>query len=314
MTRLVPVALVLLALAAGCIQPSNPADPSSPPPATHNSGGNMTASAQTANQSCTGNGGSGSAYCAGRRVSVAGDLSGVDKMDVDLKSFNGHVHVRQGAAGSWSLVADIKAYGASQDEANANLDHVIYDWRHTDGSSHFVQAEAKKDGNDCCKDAQADLDVTLPPGITLVVTLATTNGEVSVDGKTDGLSVETVNGPLNVHADVTQVSLQTVNGQIQASLRPTASGRISATTVNGQVSLSLPEDAQHGYDVTGKTTNGQVSISLRDGDLGPCPQGSQYYTPPCNERSFKTHGYDQRAIQTMVTAQATNGQVAVGPA
>jgi DUF4097 and DUF4098 domain-containing protein YvlB len=232
-------------------------------------------------------------------------------MDVDLKAVNGHVSVKQGGSGSWSLKAVLKAHGATQEEANANLEHVVFSWRHTDGSSHFVQAEAREDGSNCRCNAQGDIDVTLPTGLVMVVTAETTNGAVGVQGRTDGLSVQTVNGAVNVDADVTQVSLETTNGQIQATLRPTASGRISATTTNGQVALSLPEDAQRGYDVSGRTTNGQVSIQLKDGDLGPCPSGSQYYTPPCNERSFKTHGYDQRAIRSQVSATGTNGQIVV---
>jgi len=134
-----------------------------------------------------------------------------------------------------------------------------------------------------------------------------------VQGKTDGLSASSTNGKIEVDASVTQVSLSTTNGQIAGKLRPSASGRIKAETTNGQVSLTLPEDAQHGYDVLGKTTNGVVQIELKDGQLGPCPQGSQYYTPPCNERSFKTTSYDARAIQSQVTAEGTNGQIVVRP-
>jgi hypothetical protein len=305
--RFVALALVASALVAGCIQPSDPSVADSPPPSTHNQGGNMTASEQKTTGTCSGD----KPFCASRTVSVGGSLSGLAKMDVDLKAVNGHVNVKQAGSGSWSMTTVLKAFGATQDEANANLEHVVFTWRHTDGTSHFVQAEAKDDGSDCRCNAQGSIDVTLPTGLAMVVTAETTNGAVSVQGKTDGLSVQTVNGQVSVNADVTQVSLQTTNGQVQATLRPTASGRISASTTNGQVVLSLPEDAQRGYDVTGRTTNGEVQIQLKDGDLGPCPQGSQYYTPPCNERTFKTHGYDQRAIQSQVSATGTNGQIHV---
>ncbi len=307
--RLVALALVAAALAAGCIQPSDPSVQDSPPPNTHNSGGNMTASEQRTDSTCAGNGGD-NAFCASRTVSVSGSLSGVAKMDVDLKTVNGHVNVKQGGTGSWSLVAVLKAYGATQEEANANLERVVYTWRHTDGTSHFVQAEARQP-DDCRCNAQASIDATLPSDVVMVVTTETTNGAINVQGKTDGLSAQSTNGAVSINADVTQVSLETTNGQIDATLRPTASGRIGAETTNGQVQLRLPEDATHGYDVTGRTTNGVVEIGLKDGDLGPCPQGSQYYTPPCNERTFKTHGFDQRAIQEIVSATGTNGRIVV---
>lgn len=309
-TRLVALALVAAAIAAGCIQPSDPAVADSPPPATHNEGGAMSATTQTKNETCSGNGG---AACAARRVLVSGSMGEIQKMDLDLRTFNGHLSVKPGAAGSWSMTAVLKAYGSSQEDAQAQLEHVLLHWRHTDGASHFVQAEVRKESNDCCRNAEGSLDVVLPADVTLVVTMSTTNGAVSVKARTDGLSVDTVNGQIQVDADVTQVALKSVNGQIQASLRPTASGRISAQTTNGQVALTLPEDARRGYDLDAKTTNGVVNIQLREGDVGPCPTGSQYYTPPCNHRTFKTRDYDGRAIQSQVALEAVNGQLVAKP-
>lgn len=319
--RLVALTLFALLAVAGCLAPqvqdanSTPSSASSPASSTPSGSASMTASEVRSNESCSGQNSGNQAYCAAKKVRVDGAISGISRLDVDLHTVNGGVAIKNGDAGSWNLVATLKAYGSSPEEAQANLAKIRYTWSHVDGSTHQVHANADFSAlNDCRCSPQASIETTLPAAVTKVVSAETTNGAISVAGKTDGLSASTTNGQISVDADVTQVQLQTTNGQITANLRPSASGRIHAATTNGQVVLELPEGESTGYDVHGKTTNGVVEIDLKDGDLGPCPQGSQYYTPPCTERSFKTHGYDARAVRTQVAADATNGQIVVKPA
>lgn len=255
-------------------------------------------------------------FCATRVITVTGSISGLDTLEVDLGTFNGFVKVKTGSAGSWGLVATLSARGATPDEARAGVEDIEFAWSHESAAGHFLLAEASYEGRgDDNKDRQADLEVTMPPEMALRLVASTINGQVSVkDVKTDGLSASTTNGAIKVDATVTQVDLQTVNGQVDAKLTPAGSGRIKASSVNGQVSLRVPEGAQHGYDLRGTTTNGQVDIDLQDGDVGPCPKGSQYYTPPCNERTFKTRNFDGRAIRSHVTLSTVNGGVEAGPA
>lgn len=111
----------------------------------------------------------------------------------------------------------------------------------------------------------------------------------------------------------TQVDLGTSNGAIEATVEPTSSGRFSLATSNGPVTLRVPEDPSRGYDATGTTSNGEVAIQLRDGQKGDCPQGSQYYTPPCVHRTFRTSGFGGRSIQTLVTLATSNGDVTLAP-
>jgi hypothetical protein len=306
-------ALVIVLLAAGCIAP----DPSPGTPAgarTQNSGGEMT-SKEARNDAvapCTTSPlGTSGAFCATRTITVTGTISGIRAMDVDVSSFNGNVKLHAASSGQWGFVATLRARGATADEAKANLDNIQFAWSHEQGGTHFLSASAKKDGEG--SGYSADFDVTLTPEIAYSVVASTTNGNAALDGlTTTALALRTTNGDIDATATVTQAQLSTTNGGVKATLQPAASGRITATTTNGGVTLAVPEDAQHGYQATLKTTNGRVNVGTKDGDASPCPTG-EYYTPPCNERTFQTKDYGSRAVQDLVTIASTNGDVSLQP-
>lgn len=315
------VLLILFSLSslslAGCIEmPGSENDGASGDP-NPTPGGSMTATEdiQESAGPCVGSGGA-HPFCATRVVTITGTLSGLASLEADLATFNGALIVKAGSAGSWGVVATLKGRGTTPDDARAALESITFTWGHESPSGHFLQAQAEAEGRG--KDEwsrAADLEVTLPPEVAYRLVASNINGEATIRGlKTEGLSVSNTNGRIEVDATVMQVDLSTVNGAVDAKLTPTASGRIKASTVNGQVNLRLPEDAQHGYDLRGTTTNGEVEIRLQDGDVGPCPKGSQYYTPPCNDRTFKTRNFDGRAIRSQVAMSSVNGQVEAGPA
>lgn len=307
-------ALSLLSLAlAGCIDVTGDETDDSgqgPAPATD---GTMTATERKEEDvaPCT-SGGVG--FCATRTVIVEGTIGGFSLLEVDLSTFNGHVKVVPSREGEWGFQAKLQGRAATPDQARSARDDIQFTWSHEGAGGHFLHVKADYEGRGDDAGRSAQLDVTLPPGLTLRLVARTVNGPVEVkDLRTDGLSASSVNGGVDVKAHVTQAELSTTNGAVDAELTPTASGRIRASTTNGEISLKVPEDASRGYDVTGATTNGEVDITLRDGTVGPCPQGSQYYTPPCNRRTFTTNSYGSRSIQTSVTASTTNGAVDVAP-
>lgn len=310
--------LILLAtalLAAGCIAP--PGEDRQPGERTVNSGGDMTAaetraeSVDVCKDGVTLLGGEGQ-FCAERRVEVEGTISGISRMDVDLRTFNGAVEAFDDQEGHWGLTAVLRARGATADEAKRNLEKIAFSYAHEAAGSHFLTAEAStKDqrGNGL----SASLHVTLPRSIAYVLVASTTNGGVAVKGlRTDGLSAHTTNGVVSVDADVTHVDLVTTNGDIQATLTPTSSGRVSALTTNGDVALTLPEDATRGYDLEARTTNGQVDVRLRDGATTNDQPSNPYYDAN-KEARFRTTDFGARRLQTTVTLVTTNGGVTVDP-
>ena len=254
-------------------------------------------------------------WCITQTVRAGGAISDLPLLEVDLGTLNGGIQVTGGPEGSWRMVATLTTKASSREAAEAAMRDLTFAWAHHDGGSHFLEAKAEFRGRHEDVQRGADIEVVLPRSLVLRLVADTTNGGISVRGvRTDGLSADTTNGGVTVDADVTQVDLGTTNGGIEANLRPTASGRITLDTTNGRVALTLPEGETLGYDLEGSTTNGEVDVSLRDGTVGPCPQGSQYYTPPCNHRTFKTRDYESRAIRSQVQVGSTNGGIDVRPA
>lgn len=303
--------LTLGLLAAGCIAPPDGQSPGGA--RAPNAGGSMTAkeTREDAVALCTDGLALGvGRFCATRTVRVEGDLSGLGHMEVDLATFNGNVDLADHEEGGWSLVATLRARGATEADAKANLEKIRFTWSHESGGTHFVAAKAESpretDGG-----YAASLAAALPRSVVLVVTAATSNGNVAVKNvATDGLSAQTSNGAVEVDATVTQVDLRTSNGRIGGKLVPTGSGRVSAATSNGAIELAFPEDARHGYDLDAQTSNGKVTVNLRDGETTRKGPSNPYYDPQ-NDARFTTHGYASRAIQSSVTLTTSNGAITV---
>lgn len=301
-------------LAAGCIAP--PGDDAPAGARTANSGGSMTAK-ETHEEKvalCTSGLGlpSGAQFCAERTLRVEGDVSGISRMDVDLETFNGDVDLSDHAEGGWSLVAVLRARGASEAEAKANLDKIAFAWGHQEGDTHFLAAKAQSP-REPAGGHSASLAAELPRSILLVASLGTSNGDVRVaDVATDGLAAHTSNGNVEIDASVTQADLRTSNGKVDARLDPTGSGRIGASTSNGAITLELPEDARHGYDLDARTSNGKVAINLRDGETKRDAPSNPYYDPQ-NDARFTTRGYASRGVQSIVHLVTSNGAITVDP-
>lgn len=310
---------------AGCINPqggedNGEDDGSFPMVGSAGMGGSMTASETTEDWTgiCTdrpGMGGGQGAFCAERKVIVNGIVTGFSAMDVDLSTFNGDVTVTSTSNDDYGFVASLRARGATEADAKRAMEEITFAWSHTDGNAHFLSVEASYNGKDNQNARSAILEARVPKALLVRLTAETINGDVSAKGiRAEGLHLESVNGDLIADAEVAHAQLDTVNGDVEGTLKPLGSGRIRADTTNGEVTLRMQEGDAIGYDMLGRTTNGEVEIGLRDGEVGPCPQGSQYYTPPCNQRTFKTSSYDAREMRLQVTLESVNGDITVNAA
>lgn len=307
------IAVMSLLALAGCIQlPDDPNEEIERQPST---GGTMTASETTTNTTevCTSDiGPIADRFCAERVVKVTGTLAGFDRLDVALETFNGAITIGQSSGDAWGFTATLRARGATAAEAMAKLDDIDFSWAHEDASGHFVEVIAEHDGSSDSRSVA--LDLSMPRSVLMRISAATSNGGVTLDGgRTDGLALTTSNGKIVAKGDATQVALTTSNGEIDAALRPIGDGRWALTTSNGEIALKVPEGDAYGYSIQGQTSNGEVDYTLRDGEKGACPQGSQYYTPPCNVRSFESSGFRGRDHQVYASLTTSNGEINVGP-
>jgi hypothetical protein len=99
------------------------------------------------------------------------------------------------------------------------------------------------------------------PASTMLDSVDTVNGDVTIRGVAGDVEAETVNGSLNVSDLEGDVNLSTVNGRIEAAFtRLEGQQRVKAETVNGRVTIELPESAD--VKVSADSLNG--SINARD--------------------------------------------------
>lgn len=104
-------------------------------------------------------------------------------------------------------------------------------------------------------DAAADFVAELPANV--VVDASTTNGAVTIDGSSSGVSAKAVNGMVNASHVSGPISIRTTNGEIRLSvdsLGPTDA--VDVSTVNGLIQAQLPANTDGLWDL--RVTNGKV--------------------------------------------------------
>jgi DUF4097 and DUF4098 domain-containing protein YvlB len=102
------------------------------------------------------------------------------------------------------------------------------------------------------------------PHSTMLDSVDTVNGDVTIGGVHGDVEAESVNGSLNVSDLSGDVSLSTVNGSVEAGFtRLEGQQKVKAETVNGRVTINLPADAD--VKISADSLNG--SINGRDFDL-----------------------------------------------
>lgn len=316
MRRLLTLAMTIPLVLAGCI--ALPEDTQTAVPERESrTGGSMTAEESSKQDTavCTQNilGGGDGRFCATRTITVDGALSGFATLDVELQTFNGDITLTESKGDAWGFVVTLQGKGSTAAEAESRLNDIIFEWAHEDTVGHFVEIVAKSPRGQS-EGRSAEIALSMPRSVALVATIATSNGDVTIDGtRSAGLSIATSNGDIEATTEVTHVNFATSNGEVDAILTPIADGRWNIATSNGDITVTVPENARVGYEMEGTTSNGEVDYTLRDGTEGPCPEGSQYYTPPCNHRTFATSGFADRDTQVRVGMATSNGEINVGP-
>lgn len=102
-----------------------------------------------------------------------------------------------------------------------------------------------------------DYELTVPAR--LAGEVIDVNGEITITGLDQGVSVTLVNGPVTL-ADVEHATtVRLTNGSITADLVPAGTDRIDVLTVNGSIGLEIPTST--GAELTATVTNGTISIT-----------------------------------------------------
>ncbi|MFK7738525.1 MAG: DUF4097 domain-containing protein [Pirellulaceae bacterium] len=194
---------------------------------------------------------------------------------LDLSTFNGDVNVRSWDKPEVVMEINYKAYGTSEEAANANCETLTCDIQAEDGT---LILKATKPSNQWS--AAADFTITAP--IDCGLKIHTSNGNVDIADFVAGANIKTSNGKIKLRNMADVVVAGSSNGTIDAAGMQgpvdfdTSNGRImysgrlvgednKFTTSNGRVEISLPEDSL--TEVTAKTSNGRVKCDIPEQEV-----------------------------------------------
>ncbi len=175
------------------------------------------------------------------------------------------------------MIAHVKAYGYSQEEADSALESLMPE---IDTTTSAITIACKKRNQMLMHSDSVSLELKVPAGWPLH--LVTSNGAVSTTQSLGPVNIETSNGKIEVKEAAGALQLSTSNGKIviensagniQASSSNGAvqligcalEGKCKLDTSNGAISVNLSERKPIGLDAS--TSNGSIKFNAADVDL-----------------------------------------------
>lgn len=181
------------------------------------------------------------------------DLSSGKLLDVDVR--NGAIRVKASAAGSASLSAKLTASAGRQEKANQALAEAKIDIQETgDGVRIRILGEEKREktlfGAFSSAGLEADLDLTVPPGVRLDV--RSDSGDVEGEGPF---------GSSKVHSAFGSVQIRDVDGDVEAA---SSSGDV---TVGGTKGKKVVAKSSFGRVQLADCESSEIEVRSSSGDV-----------------------------------------------
>jgi DUF4097 and DUF4098 domain-containing protein YvlB len=172
---------------------------------------------------------------------------------VVIETFNGSVNVATHPESKVVASVTKRASGASQEEAEKDLDKIDVSLAQEEGVVH-VSARTERQ---VWTNRGASVDMQVPAGSVLEV--RTSNGKVSVLGPTGAVTAESSNAGMEVKGSNGELQLTTSNGPVRAE----GGTRAVIKTSNSKVEVESVKGV-----VDARTSNGSIQFSgrLADGD------------------------------------------------
>ncbi len=202
---------------------------------------------------------------------------------VTIDSYNGDIKVKAGGSDQVQVEVIKHGGGTTDAQAKADLDNIQLSLTQAAGSVKLIATHKGA----VLTNSTASFIVTMPAGSTLVASVD--NGTVTVDGINGDVTATVGNGDITItNAGKGDLSAKTTNGSLTLSGSNVASitastsngntsfvGSIAASKAanridagNGSVNVTLPGDAQFGFDAL--TSNGNVTSDFTfQGDTTP---------------------------------------------
>ena len=175
------------------------------------------------------------------------------QVDVNVETFNGSITVAPTDQSEIELVAHIKTYGYTQEEADAALEGVVPE---IDTTTSAITISCKKRSQAIMYSDSVSFELKVPASWPL--NLVTSNGGIKTSQSRGPVSANTSNGKIEIKEAAGSLQLSTSNGKI---IIENSVGNIQAASSNGVIQLI-------GCSLEGKckleTSNGAISVSLSD--------------------------------------------------
>lgn len=175
------------------------------------------------------------------------------QVDVNVQTFNGSITVTPTDQSEIELIAHAKAYGNTQEEADAALETLFPE---IDTTTTAITIGIKRRTQAVMFSDSVSLELKVPANWPLK--LETSNGSVSTSQSQGPVTINTSNGKIEVKGAIGSLRLSTSNGKI---IIENSTGNIHADSSNGSIQLI-------GCALEGKckldTSNGAISVNLSE--------------------------------------------------
>lgn len=199
------------------------------------------------------------------------------QVDVNVQTFNGNITVTPSDQSEIQLVAHIKAYGHSQEEADSALETLVPE---IDTTTSAITIACKKRIQTLMHSDSVSLELKVPASWPLhlvtsngtvsttqsrgPVTIETSNGKIEIKEAAGSLQLSTSNGKVIVENSVGNIQANSSNGAIQL-IGCSLEGKCKLDTSNGAISVKLSERTPIGINAS--TSNGSIKFNEADVDL-----------------------------------------------
>ncbi|MEQ1827738.1 MAG: DUF4097 family beta strand repeat-containing protein [Pirellula sp.] len=172
-------------------------------------------------------------------------------VDVIAETHNGSIEVSPCESQEIQLVAHLKSYGNTQEEADSRLDSLIPQIETTDGS---VTIHANKSTERLFSMDSVRYELKVPSS--WPVRLVTSNGKITSNGNRGPVTIKTSNGRIKVSNAIGSIEAVTSNGAISIE---DSLGKVQAKSSNGSIKL---ENCTLDGDSRLRTSNGSIEVLL----------------------------------------------------
>lgn len=237
------------------------------------------------------------------------------QVEVIAETFNGSLEVTPSETSEIELVAHIKAYGHTQEEADQYLEELQPE---IETSTSAVTIRCKKRSSRFISSDSVSLELRVPAKWPLRLT--TSNGAIKAAKSESAVIAETSNGRIEIFDSVGPLELSTSNGRIVIER---AHGNVKAQTSNGAIKIV---DCELEGDCRISTSNGTIDASLKQNSPVRFDASTSNGSVRCGESNFEITKQSKTRIEgvwlgksdpassgkSFLEIETSNGSITVG--